>query len=109
MHFYDTYLQTIEEYQGTSISRRDVILQFPSIAIQLINEYSVNQTLLAEMVLQKFSMDLKQYLDSRISLDILSKNFYLFFQEKKEVRKTLIIGPVNSPRYILTDDSFYNF
>lgn len=52
--------------------------------MKLLNEYAIDQekNLLAEIILQNLSLSAKQYLDNRMSVDILSKNFYILFNEK---------------------------
>ena len=90
---------------------RDLVLKFPSVSVKLLNEYAIDQekNLLAEIILQNFSLSAKQYLDNRMSVDILSKNFYILFNEKNQETKSLIMGPINSPKYIVTNEKFYEF
>jgi hypothetical protein len=114
MQYHDLYEQIKEKFQDLNISRRDIILTIPYISLKCLdhNAKSMNVELLSELILSKVDINIYQLLDTRMTVDLKARRFYILYKEKQdesvENLRTLILGPLQSPKYVQVTEEFYS-
>lgn len=114
MQFHDLYQQTKEEFEGLAISRRDIRLTIPYISLKCFdhNAKSMNVELLSELILSRVDVQVFQLLDTKMTVDLKARRFYILYKEKQdssiENLRTLILGPLQSPKYVQVTEDFYS-
>lgn len=121
-----------EQFKDTSIKRREIKLQFPTISVKCLKEdqdiankqrNEEDANFIAELVLCKLDLDFHQFLDARNEVEMKAQSFYVLYKEKEEQAKNeadykngpskpkdvkrLILGPISSRRILQTSHSFY--
>lgn len=115
----------VEKFTNSSVKKRETSLVFPSFSIKINQdtEGATDNRLLAELILYDLKMDFAQYVDYRSDITLRSQTFYILYKEPDGQQfatpqsqadlldpdfKSLIVGPIQSPRTLRTSRAFYN-
>lgn len=124
-HDYMKYLnledQVVEKYKDSSVYKRMIKMQFPSLSIKCLEDSQTygKDHLLSELILYNLDLSMKMFLDYRKNIELQSHTFFLLFKDHKDSEasdkdiadpnyKSLIVGPIKSKKHIKTSNYFYN-
>jgi len=76
----------------------------------------MNVELLSELILSRVDVKILQLLDTKMTVDLRARRFYILYKEKPtkpqdesiEDLRTLILGPLQSPKYVQVTEDFYS-
>ena len=76
----------------------------------------MNVELLSELILSRVDVKILQLLDTKMTVDLRARRFYILHKEKPtkpqdesiEDLRTLILGPLQSPKYVQVTEDFYS-
>ena len=114
MQYHDLYQQMKEKFDGRTVSRRDIILTIPYISLKCFEHSakSMNVELLSEVILSGVDINIRQLLDTRMTADLRARRLYVLYKEEQEESvenlRTLILGPLQSPKYVHVTEEFYS-
>jgi hypothetical protein len=117
--------EQVRKFTNSAVKKRETSLVFPSFSIKINQDKEGTQEnrLLSELILYDLKMDFAQYIDYRSDIVLRSQTFYILYKEVDSRQfaslqkqsdlldpnfKSLIVGPIKSPRTIRTSRAFYN-